>query len=202
MPLPSILVYNDLSGDEIKHVLQKRFEELLNQVPYLQRHLTLPRVRMSLEVQLETWADQANPETHRIADRVEVRGENSEEEEPAASTYLSTAVDSSPSPGGQPPDQIRDDYALAVPTPVRGPLGMQSGVPTVEEQRMTMPNGTIVDRTGKAPEYQRDKSTVIVQDYGPAGLAQGRFEREAVSYGNSQNRDGGAVQPPVIKKGK
>ena len=62
MQLPSSLVYNDLNGEEIKSVLKQRFAQVLDEVPFLRHHLTLPRVSMHLTVHLDQWADQQSVE--------------------------------------------------------------------------------------------------------------------------------------------
>ena len=193
MALPSQLVYNDLDGEEVKHILEERFHILLEQVSYLRRHITLPRVKMTLAVHLDVWADQANPERQNIQDALEIRSES------GCSGFNFTPLDLSATinaaPGGQPPDKIREDYNLGIPTPVRGAVAVED---RVEGRRMTMDSGAVVDRTGKAPE--RSGATVVVQDFGVAGLARGQINRPQANYGNTGNRDGGAVRPPVLPK--
>src|SRR5204862_2877876 len=104
MQLPSSMVYNDLNGEEIKQVLKQRLASILDRVPFLQRHLTLPRVSMSLRVQLDQWADQPNPERLEIAD----------------SFVIENKISTAPTPDGHPPDQVRDEHGLPIPTPHRG----------------------------------------------------------------------------------
>jgi hypothetical protein len=167
MPLPRTLVYNDLSGDEVKHILIERFSALLNDIPYLQKHITLPRVRMQLSVTLDCWADQPNPERRVIDDSVELRSENAPVSEPNAHDHRSAVIDASRK--GDPPDKIREDHGLGVPTPTRGPESWRSVAieDHVEGRVMTLPNGAIVDRTGQSPDA-RANSTVVKQDFGPA----------------------------------
>lgn len=196
MPLPSKLVYNDLSGDEIKHILAQRFVALLDQVSYLQKHITLPRVKMELQVQLTSYADQDKTEAPlQINDSVEV---------------LSDAVDASKR--GQRPDQIREQHGLPIATPMRDQFGVRDEMvsttaqptppvytPRVENARMVMANGAVVDRSGSTPQARKD-ATVVTQDFGPAGLSQGQFNRGGgqIEYGNRRNRDGGEVARPVL----
>ena len=104
MQLPSSLVYNDLNGEEIKSVLKQRFAQVLDEVPFLRHHLTLPRVSMHLTVHLDQWADQQTPERLEIVDSVTLEN------------HLSAA----PTPDGHPPDQVRDEHGLAIPAPHRG----------------------------------------------------------------------------------
>lgn len=179
MALPKTLVYNDLSGDEVKHILLERFAALLADVPYLQKHLTLPRVKMSLQVTLDCWADQATPERRSIEDQLEVRGESYE---------LSSEVDASRR--GQKPDEVREQHGLDIPTPSTfhvGGLARTEDTP-VEGRAVVMPNGVIIDRTGQSPEA-RSNSTVVKQDFGPA-----REGRRYSNFGNSQ-REGPAAPP-------
>jgi hypothetical protein len=195
MPLPSKLTYNDLSGDEIKHVLVERFKAKLDEVPYLQKHITLPRVRMDLSVILTQFADQDQTETPlEIFDQVEV---------------LSDTVDASRR--GLKPDQIRESSGLPIPTPIRDQFGVRDEmVPTdnrqvvpppttarrVENARMTMANGAVIDRTGDTPQGR--ESTVVTQDFGPAGLSHGNFNRPEMDWRNTGQRDGGRVAPPRL----
>lgn len=175
MPLPRSLTYNDLTGEEVKHILVQRMEQVLADVPYLQKHITLPRVKMTLHIELDCWADQSTRETKHIQDEVDVLGE---------SYSLVTSVDSSPK--GDPPDKIREDHGLGVPTPRRGAMAVED---TVEGRRYQMPNGAIVDRTGANTKTQGN-ATVIEQDFGPA-----RNGRPEVARGTR-----GPVTPPNFKE--
>lgn len=188
MAQPSLLVYNDLDGEEVRHVLEDRFRRMLADVSYLQRHLTLPRVKMQLTVQLDLWADQPTPERQTISDRVELRSEGPAADSAPISLALLDSVNAAP--GGQPPDKVREDHGLPIPTPVRGAIAVEDKR-TVDGVRMEMATGAVVDRTGKAPE--RSRSTVVVQDFGRAGLATGQMNRPTVVRGT---RDGESVAPP------
>ena len=193
MPLPSRLVYNDLNGAEVKHVLAERFIALLDKVPYLQKHITLPRVKMSLTIQLDTWADQPTPERQTIQDDVDIMDEHDTSTRALSesnSVLLEDFVNASPR-GGTSPDQIRDEHGLFIPTPTRGPLAVEDQ--TVEGVRMIMPSGAVVDRTGNAPE--RKNATVVIQDFGVAGLAKSQMNRPETSFGN--RRQDGPVAPPI-----
>src|SRR5574340_1196764 len=106
MPLPTGATFNELDGEEAKHVLVERFRARLDEVPYLQRHITLPRLKMTVSVTLELYADQPTPERHHIDDQYNL-------------IVLNDEVNASPSPGGKPPDQVRDEHDLPVHTPVR-----------------------------------------------------------------------------------
>ena len=72
MPLPAMLTYNELNGDEVKHILENRFQQVIQGVPYFKPHITLPRVRMTLNVKLEVWADQPHPETVALTNTLTV----------------------------------------------------------------------------------------------------------------------------------
>lgn len=169
-------MYNDLSGDEVKHILSDRFSNLLNEVPYLQKHITLPRVKMRLSIELVCWADQGAGENRTISDEVEVRTE---------SFALSSVIDASTK--GDPPDKVREEFGLGIPTPRRGPVAIED---TVEGRKMTMANGAVVDRTGESNEAARN-ATVVKQDFGPA---RSRRENVPVVTGN-QERDRVVVSP-------
>lgn len=190
MAVPSQLVYNDLDGEEVRHVLEDHFHRLLAGVSCLQRHLTLPRVKMSLQIHLDVWADQPTPERQTIVNEVEVMRPAGAAGAAEYAVLLEDTVNAAP--GGQPPDKIREDHGLPVPTPVRGAIAVED---RVDGRRMEMANGAVVDRTGKAKE--RSKSTVVIQDFGRAGLAEGAFNRPVVERGT---RDGGPVAPPVFPK--
>lgn len=176
MALPNKLVYNDLSGDEIKHILLERFAALLNGVPYLQPHITLPRLRMTLAVDLDCYADQEEPERQTIKDTVEITSEQFK---------LRTVVDASSK--GKPPDQVREEHGLGIPTPQRSALGPLED--TVEGRVMTLPNGATVDRTGTNPKAS-PRSTFVEQDFGP------RLNRQNVE--RPQGRPGAA--PPNFEE--
>src|SRR5580765_7591961 len=172
MPLPKTLIYNDLSGDEIKHILAQRFDQLISDVPYLQKHITLPRVRMTLEITLESWADQKDPETRIIHDSVEVRDDN-DRSRSIAGDILHRSITVDASRRGDPPDKVREDHGLGVPTPRRGAIAVED---YVEGKRVVMPNGTVVDRTGMDPQA-RSGSTVVHQDFGPAREGRREIQR-------------------------
>lgn len=193
MNRPSALVFNELNGQECKDILRQRFEQLLNDVPFLQRHLTLPRVRMSLLVTLDLYADQPTPETCEISDTV----------------TLSSEVCSAPTPGGRPPDQVRDEHNLPVPTPGRGPRDIGGHVVTADylgdpppryaehaavlENRVVQDTaGLEIDRTGtggitSAGIAKMQNATVANMDQGPAGLRSGG-ERGRLGIFKNQSR--------------
>jgi hypothetical protein len=196
MPLPRQLVYNDLSGEEVRHVLEERFSRLLSDVPYLQKHLTLPRVKMTLTVHLDVYADQPNPERHTIHNDLEVKSEGSEPDSLVFSGDVTEVVNASPGIGGKPPDQIRDEHNLGIPVPTRGSnLNVTTLEDRVEGRRITSSNGSVIDRTGNAPE--RSGATVIVQDFGKAGLADGQFNRPDAPRLRG-GHDGQGVSKPVF----
>ena len=187
MALPKTLVYNDLTGEEVKHVLTERFISLLNDVPYLQRHITLPRVRMTLEVHLDCWAEQKHPERKTISDALEVRSERAVVEIDTIAEAIDTSAVIDASPKGEPPDKIRETYGLGVPTPIRGQIATED---FVEGRRIRMDNGAIVDRTGQV-EDARPNATVVTQDFGPARERTGRDTAPKLA---NQHR-GGDVAP-------
>jgi hypothetical protein len=193
VPLPSRVVYNDLSGDEVRHILEERFSRLLSDVPYLQKHLTLPRVKMTVTVHLDVYADQPNPERHTIQNSIDVVSDDASVfAEPVFSGDATDSVSAAPGPGGKPPDQIRDEHGLGISVPTRGSLNHTALEDRVEGRKMSLPNGATVDRTGSDPI--RPGATVVVQDFGRAGLAEGQFNRSEVS----RRAKDGPVAPPVF----
>src|SRR5262249_33715363 len=104
MPQPTILTYNELDGEEVKHILEKRFHQILDEVPYFQRHLTLARIKMTQTVKIEILADQPSPHKLEFGDKVEVKME--------PEVFEAATVDSTAPGIGHPPDQIREKYGL------------------------------------------------------------------------------------------
>jgi hypothetical protein len=197
MPLPRQLVYNDLTGEEVRHILLERVGQCLQQVPYLQRHLTLPRVKMTLQIHLDLYADQKAAERHTIEDSVEISSSTSlPAAEPIFSATIEDSVNAAPGPGGKPPDQVRDEHGLGIPTPARGTLNVTSLEDRVEGRRMQMANGSVVDRTGQSE--LRPNATVVTQDFGKAGLAEGQFNRGDTPIPRG-GRDGQGVARPVFR---
>ena len=195
MPLPSQLVFNELSGEEAKHVLQERFRQLLDQLPYLQRHITLPRVRMRLSVTFDFFADEPTPERKQITDDLDIRTSL-----PSPDEYMEVEIDdvvSTARSDGKPPDQVRDEHGLSIPTPTRGPIAVEDRLTgnVIEEV-----SGMRIDRTGNS----REKGTVINLDFGPAGLANPNLRDPrrdgGVALKNQEGRDSGPVAPPQFKK--
>ena len=158
MSLPTGITFNELDGEEAKAVLIARFKAKLDEVPYLQRHITLPRVKMSLLVQLELYNDQPTPERHEIEDEYNL-------------IVLQDSVNASPTPGGRPPDQIRDEHGLPILTPQRVPkLPYHADVDVLAGRIVQNEAGLKIDRTGQA---EIRGSTFVTMDQGPAGLAHG-----------------------------
>ena len=115
-PMPNELVYNDLTGEDCKQILCQRFADLLSRVPGLTHNMTLPRVKMTLSVRLEMFGC-AVPE-RTITDAMLIRSSDPAPElSPPTGYTVETVVDSSPT--GQPPDEIREEHGLPVPTPKR-----------------------------------------------------------------------------------
>ncbi len=173
MSLPTGATFNELDGEEAKHVLMQRFRAKLDEVPWLQRHITLPRVRMSLLVQLELYADQPTPEVHAIEDEYNL-------------IVLQDQVNVSPTPGGRPPDQVRDEHGLAVQTQRKlDKLPFHADVPMLEGKVVNNEAGLTVDRTGGAA---LPNSTFATIDQGPAGLARGGSRDSMNIFKNERDR--------------
>ena len=163
-PLSAEVVYNHLTGEEVKQILCGRFLDILERIPELsQSHITLPRVRMELSVRLEIQG-RTPPKVSTTDDLVvrmrdmppatEISAVKQRDEEVVVSA---NDVD-----GGDPPDKIRDEHSLPVNVPTRTPFGIQD-VPTVRPGA-TYPPVTLEGRT-----------ITIKMDKGPARK---RFEEE------------------------
>jgi hypothetical protein len=196
MPLPSTLTYNELSGDEVAHVLEQRFRQVLDNVPYLQRHLTLPRVRMSLSVKLEIWADQPSPEVEMITDRLDVVTERAVPDNPSEIYEAESTASAAPGPGGAPPDKIRDEHGLPIAAAGRGPRSTGEHIVTSDQypahdagldgREVEDLPGLKISRTGSGQidgMATSGHATVAKIDQGPAGLRQGRMNRDAWQFG-------------------
>ena len=196
MPLPTTMTFNELDGSEVAHVLENRFEQILKGVPYFQKHITLPRVRMTLQVKLEIWADQPNPETQTISDRFDVV----HDDPVLADIIQAESVDSAaPGPGGHPPDQIRDMHRLPIAQPARGPREIgghiatsdQYSAPPLEGREVEDLPGLKISRTGTGMIDGMPTSanaTIAKIDQGPAGLRTGRMDRNAWQFGGGKGK--------------
>jgi hypothetical protein len=107
--LPRTQKFDQLNGQEVKEILIDRLERVLEQSPHLQRHLTLPNVRieMLLQVSLTMHADQQGATPVVLEDEF--------------------VVDASPGPadsGHKPPDRVRHEAGLPIPVAVRTDAGI------------------------------------------------------------------------------
>lgn len=190
MPLPAMLTFNELTGEECRQVLENRFTDIMAQVPCFQRHLTLPRVRMTLNVKLEVWADQPQPEAINLSNTLTVVFEG---EPPPTYTIEAESVDSSaPGRGGHPPDQIRDMHGLPIPAPALGPRNIGAHIQTsdtymeLEGREVQGMPGLTISRTGSGEIGGMSGphgATIAKIDQGPAGLRQGQMNRDAWRFG-------------------
>lgn len=127
MPLSTEQVYDELNGEEIKQILLTRVKDLLDSVPDFQRHLTLPRVIMSLKLHLDIYGrrnsaldliNELELRTKEPDSRVQLAEQLEVEDVVNADT--GAAVPGSPFQGeGDPPDQIREEHGIPVREPVR-----------------------------------------------------------------------------------
>lgn len=192
MPLPAMLTYNELDGSEVAHVVGNRFEQFVRTVPYFQKHITLPRVRITVQVKLEVWAEQPHPEVIPLSDRFDVVIEPVEPSE----TITAESVDSSaPIPGGHPPDQIREMHGLPISQPARGPreVGGQVAIsdqyPALDGNEVEGMPGLKINRTGSGfiDGMPTSANAVVAKiDQGPAGLRAGQMNRDAWRFGGKK----------------
>ena len=197
MPLPAMLTFNELNGEEARTVLENRFEQVMRQVPYFQRHLTLPRVKMTLSVKLEIWADQPQPETVTLGNTLTVVYQPEDEPD----TFEFEASDSTaPIPGGYPPDQVREMHGLPISQPGPGPRDIGAHVATQDNYPVAdvlsgrevqgLP-GLKISRTGSGVIDGMPTSanaTVAKIDQGPAGLRKGEMNRDRWNFGSKGGR--------------
>jgi len=171
-----MLTYNELDGLEGRQVLENRYRQILDGVPYFQKHITLPRVRITLQVKLEIWADQPKPELILLNDRFDVVVET--EPQPVEIITAESVDTAAPVPGGHPPDQIREMHGLPISQPQYGPreigghvyISDQEVPSSVEES--AMPGLTVYRNSpgiidGMATSRN---ATVMKIDTGPDGM--------------------------------
>ena len=192
MPLPSTLTFNELNGEEVKQILESRCAQVLDGVPYFQKHITLPRVKMTFQVKLEIWADQPHPEQINIGDSLTVILDEPE----LIETITAESVDNAaPIPGGQPPDRLRQMHGLPVATPARGPqevgghIALSDSYQPLDGREVEDRPGLKVNRTGSGVIDGMPTSshaTVAKIDQGPAGLRAGRMDRENWNFGSKR----------------
>lgn len=142
--LPSQLTYNDLNGREATEILVDWFRQLLSAQPLLQPHLTLPMAKITLDigVQIDMYVGgtvpvASPPDTINIVGAVSLTndlssvGKTVDALAHALATrsvpgpehtdeHVSTVINAAPLPGGNPPDQVREQHGLPVPRPGYG----------------------------------------------------------------------------------
>lgn len=191
-----MLTFNELTGEEARQVLENRFQQIMSQVPYFQRHITLPRVRITLNVKLEIWADQPQPETVNLSHALTVVYEG--QPEPSQVIEAETVDSSAPVRGGHPPDQIRDMHGLAIPQPGPGPRNVGGHIAIsdsynqldgLEGREVQGLPGLRISRTGSGVidgMVGPQGATIAKIDQGPAGLRQGQMNRDAWHFGGKK----------------
>ena len=196
MPLPAVLTFNELDGEEVRAVLESRFEQIMKQVPYFQRHITLPRVRMTMTVKLEIWADQPQPETLNIGNTLTVVYQPEPQPD---DIFDARSVDSTaPTRGGKPPDEIREMHGIPVSTPGPGPRNVGGHIATsdswseplsLDGREVEGMPGLKISRTGNGTIDGIPTSanaTIAKIDQGPAGLRLGEMNRDAWHFGTKR----------------
>jgi hypothetical protein len=194
MSLPSVLTYNELDGEEIRRILENRFQQVMDGVPHFQRHLTFPRVKMTLSVKLEIWADQPAPETFNIGNSLTVVYEP---DPPPNEVFDAQSVDSTaPIPEGHPPDEIRDMHGLPITGPAKGDRDVGAHMQIVDQVSLEgrevngMP-GLTISRTGDGTiqgQVVSDRGATIAKiDQGPAGLRRGEMNRNAFHFSSGKS---------------
>lgn len=187
MPLPAMLTFNELTGEEVREILENRCRQVFERVPQFQRHITLPRVKITLNVKLELWADQPHPETISIGDSLTVVVETEPDVIEAQSVDAAAPI-----PGGHPPDQIREIHGLSVSRPERGPKDVGGQISYADQSAPTAPvahDAKYAGLTVKRNDMERDPhdfadplsgyGTFVTIDQGPAGLKRGDFRRQS-----------------------
>lgn len=193
MPMPSMVTYNDLDGGEIAAVLRDHYNDFLATVPYFQKHLTMPRVRITTSIKLEVWADQPTPDVIPLGDKFEVIIERTHD--PVDVIEATTSETTAPVPGGHPPDEIRDMHNLPISTPMRGrkEVGGQLVIadqPMLEGREVELMPGIKISRTGDGMiggMPSSENATLIKIDKGPDGMRShpGVVMRDRMHFGGS-----------------
>lgn len=196
--LPAMLTFNELDGTEAAHVLENRFEQVIKAVPYFQKHITLPRCRLTLNVKIEIWADQPSPETIQIGDKLTVVVD----EPTLAEIFAAESVDSTaPIAGGHPPDQIREMHGLPISRPARGDRAVGGQVAVSDTWQAANPAGLEgrevedmpglrISRTGSGfidGMPSSANATIAKIDLGPAGLRKGEMNRDQWRFGGGKH---------------
>lgn len=185
MPLPAMLTFNELNGEEVREILENRCRQVFERVPQFQRHITLPRVKITLNVKLELWADQPHPETMSIGDSLTVVVEVEPDIIEAQSVDAAAPI-----AGGHPPDQIREIHGLGVSRPDRGAREIGAQIMIADQTSPTPSPGQEIKYAGltvRRNDMQRDPHNFADPisnyinyaeiDQGPAGLKRGEMNR-------------------------
>ncbi len=187
MPLPSEQIYNDLTGEECREILIRRFADLLSLNPDLRPNLTLSRVRLTLVVHVEVHG--RTPPSFDIVDELTISTSRNlhkpvldipgSDHVDSTRTLASEINSDSLDPEGQPPDQIRIEHGLPTVQPTRSPMGF------------------IEDAMTPAPPGEIKYAAWIPQDYGPARSRTGA-EGPVVGIPDKNTHAGsdGGVAPP------
>lgn len=196
MPLSAEVVYNELNGEEGKEILVQRVSDLLSAIPEFRRLISLNRVRMRIDIELEVWG--RTPPTVSVKDEFMVLARNplaeDEGEEIHAGYSAGSEIYANPSvPGGLHPDQIREDHALPIMVPTRGPFGHQDEM-IVRQPAQPVPPAQLSkpNRVEATPEVEKGSgiryASFVTQDYGPA---RSRTGNESPVIGEIKNSGGG-----------
>jgi len=132
-PLSAEQTYDELNGEEAKAVLLERVKAMLDTVPDFQKHLTLPRVVMDLEIRLQIYG-RRNPHI-LLKNHMGIKVGDAPEEELEVAKDLEaqdhvSADTGTPVPDtgfdgtGDPPDKVREDHGLPTMMPVRDRTGI------------------------------------------------------------------------------
>lgn len=152
--LTSEQIYRTLLGSEAKEILLTRLNVILDQIPLLQPHIELSRVRLTLSVEAEIVdvnTGDPNGSYFNMEDELTLRATNpSGPSNPATTHYDQAVVDSTT----QAPDQIREEHGLPVTEIRRTPIGIQ-------EEQVTRTEGVVFARTAT---IDRGRVTVKTPD--------------------------------------
>lgn len=174
-PLASVVTFNELNGEEVREILENRCRQIFDKVPQFQRHMTLPRVKITLTVRLDLWADQPNPEQLNIGDSLTVIIEGPQLQEVITAVSVDAAA---PIPGGHPPDQIREMHGLAVSRPGRGAQNIGAQI-SIADESIPAP---VAEPTPGVKITREAGGTVVELDHGPAGLQHGVMNRDRLTW--------------------
>jgi hypothetical protein len=155
--LPSQLTYNDLNGEEALNAACDWFRQLLQSHPLFQRHLTLPMADIAVKVELgiDMYVGGTVP-VESAPEHLDIGGK----------VVLQSRINAAPIPGGSPPDQIREQHGMPVPTPGYGSRETGSHLFLADVEVKTEPyKGPAYTGAPEPPDTTGGRHGVVAEGY-------------------------------------